>query len=311
MDPDGRIAIILASGRQERLELQRRKTRTRLSLTTSSRISASSSILEETLQRVGLTFPPKRIMTVATRPRESSLEGLHLDVSQTRLILQPRDRGTAPQILYALLHWEKVAPRAEVAIFPSHHYVEDGESFMRHIDLAFDGIRSRPDLLVLLGAAPDGPASDCTWIEMGNRVPEYLGCFRIRRFWENPSSNVATRLWRMGCLWNSSVVVANLSVLLRTIRRVFPVLSASFDRLCSAIGTEKEGETAEAVYESISALDFSHQISAAYPGNLAVLPVFGVEWKDLGRSDFHTEASFAVERSPRRAGRALRPRHHR
>ena len=284
MDSDGRVAVILASSRRERFGHQRREPRTHLPVTRINQVSGSSSILDQTLQRVALRFAAARTIMIATRSRESPLESLQVDPSPTRLVLQPQDRGTAPQILYALLHLQKATPRAEVVIFPSNHYVEDGESFMRHIDLAFDSIRSRPDLLVLLGAAPDGPASDCTWIEMANRIPEYLGCFQIRRFWENPSSSLATRLWRMGCLWNSSALVANLPVLLRSIRKVFPALSTAFDNLCAVIGTEQEDETAEAIYESISTLDFSHQISAACPANLAVLPVCGVEWKDLGGS---------------------------
>jgi mannose-1-phosphate guanylyltransferase len=307
MDSDGRIAIILASDERERLGFQRRGPRTRPSMMRINQVSVSSSIVEQTRQRIALTFPTARTMTVATRPLESPLDSLQTDISRTRLLLQPRDRGTAPQILYALLRLQKIIPRAEVAIFPSHHYVEDGKAFMRHVDLAFEGIKRRPDLLVLLGIVPDGPASDCCWIEMGNRVPEYLACFQIRRFWETPSPSLATRLWRLGCLWNSSVVVAHLSVLLLTMKRVFPQLFTAFDSLCATIGTEKESDTAEELYESISALDFSHQVSAACPGNLAILPVFGVEWRDLGRSDLNIKTWLSAERPPRSAGRALRP----
>ena len=65
-------------------------------------------------------------------------------------------------------------------------------------------------------------------------------------------------------------------------RKVFPELIASFDPLCAMIGTEKEGEIAEAVYRSISDLDFAHQLSITCPSNLAVFPVSGVDWRDLG-----------------------------
>jgi hypothetical protein len=90
-------------------------------------------------------------------------------------------------------------------------------------------------------------------------------------------------------------------------KRVFPQLFTAFDSLCATIGTEKESDTAEELYESISALDFSHQVSAACPGNLAILPVFGVEWRDLGRSDLNIKTWLSAERPPRSAGRALRP----
>jgi mannose-1-phosphate guanylyltransferase len=295
MNSIGRVAIILASGGGERLGSRRQGPGKHLSIKRISQSSASSRSLEQTRHRVALTFPAEQTMTVATRALQSSLESIRANLRPTGLVLQPQDRGTAPQILYALLRLQKVSPRAEVAIFPSHHYVEDGKAFMRHVDLAFEGIRSHPDLLVLLGVVPDSPATDCSWIEMGNRIPEYLRFFQIRRFWEKPSANLATRLWRRGLLWNSSVLVARLSVLLLVMRKVFPELLASFDPLCATIGTEKEGEIAEAVYRSISDLDFAHQLSITCPSNLAVFPVSGVDWRDLG-SNLNIEASLSDRR---------------
>ncbi len=194
-------------------------------------------------------------------------------------------------MLYALAR-QTIAPGAAVAIFPSHHYVEDDAAFMRHVDLAFEGIRARPDLLVLLGATPDGPEVDYCWIEMGDRISEYVQLFQIRGFWEKPPHKLAMRLWQSGCLWNSSVVVAQVPVLLSVMRKVLPRLAASFDDVRSMIGTERESEVIEAIYATVSDQDFSHEILAKCPGNLAVLPVAGVEWSDLEK--------------PRRAVAALR-----
>jgi mannose-1-phosphate guanylyltransferase len=307
MESNGRIAIILAGGEGEQLGLGKRKRGGHSSARRISHIYPSSGIVERTRQRVALAFPVERIVTVAPRPLESSFENMRTDMNPARVVVQPRDRGTAPAILHALLSLQKVTPHAEVAVFPSHHYVEDGQAFMRHVDLAFEGIRIRPDLIVLLGTVPDGPTVDCCWIEMGNRVTEYLRFFEIRRFWEKPSDILATRLWQLGCLWNSSVFVAHLSAFLLVMRRVFPKLVESFDALGSTIGTEKESEIAKAVYGNISDQDFAYQVSAACPANLAVLPVCGVEWKDLRKSHRSIEASPTAQSHPISLRDASRP----
>jgi len=181
-------------------------------------------------------------------------------------------------MLYALLRLERMATNAPVVIFPSEHYVEDDGAFMRYVDLAIEGIRARPDLLVVLGATPDHPEVNYCWIEMGTRIGEYLRLFRVRGLWEKPSSKLATHLWQRGCLWNSSVFVGQVSLLLFLMREMFPRLTVSFDSLRPAIGEANESEAAEAAFKTVAAQDFSHEIAVKCPKNLAVLPVAGVEW---------------------------------
>jgi hypothetical protein len=36
-------------------------------------------------------------------------------------------------------------------VFPSDHFVSDDREFMRHVDLAFDAVGSRPEMTALLG----------------------------------------------------------------------------------------------------------------------------------------------------------------
>jgi len=43
-----------------------------------------------------------------------------------------------------------------------------------------------------------------------------------------------------------------------------------------------EAEAARSVYARIPPIDFSSQVLAARPASLAVLPVSGVAWNDLG-----------------------------
>ncbi len=61
-----------------------------------------------------------------------------------------------------------------------------------------------------------------------------------------------------------------------------PQLVEAFAPLVSRLGTPWEAEAARAVYVALPTTDFSKQVLQARPADLAVLPVSGVEWTDLG-----------------------------
>ena len=120
-----------------------------------------------------------------TRPHERHYRDLLNKILPENLVVQPENRGTAPAILYALLRLSRVARDACVALFPSDHFVSDDREFMRHVDLAFDAIGSRPEMTALLGIAPHAVESGYGWIEPGELFATRSPLFRVHRFWEN------------------------------------------------------------------------------------------------------------------------------
>ncbi len=106
--------------------------------------------------------------------------------------------------------------------------------------------------------------------------------YRVRRFWEKPSLPVAERLRAAGCLWNCVVVVARPWTLQQLIRRATPELYEAFAPLRTRLGTPWEEETARAVYRRLPSTDLSRHVFQTCAESLAVLPVSGVGWTDLG-----------------------------
>jgi mannose-1-phosphate guanylyltransferase len=239
------------------------------------------SMLERTRKRVALAIPAEQTLFVVTRTQEPFYRPVLADVPSSRLVVQPQNRGTAAAILYGLLRSLNVAPTASVAIFPSEHYIADDAAFMQHIDLAFDGVRARSDVLVLLGVTPDGPEADYSWIEMGERIAQYFQLFRIRRFWQKPSPELAARLWRSGCLLNSFVMVARIPTILDLLMRALPELYASFASIKSEIGAASETLTFERMYADSPSINLSEEVLSPFSEQLAVLPVSGVRWSNL------------------------------
>jgi mannose-1-phosphate guanylyltransferase len=104
----------------------------------------------------------------------------------------------------------------------------------------------------------------------------------VRRFWEKPSVEDAERLRAQGWLWNSFVMVGRVSTMLALVRMTAPDLHRSFSEIAATLGTVGGVPALERLYCGLPSVDFSRQVLSARPDALAVLPVRGVHWSDLG-----------------------------
>jgi mannose-1-phosphate guanylyltransferase len=296
-DTKDRAAIILAGGDGTRLRELTRKILGKEVPKQFCPVIGEATLLEQTRKRVSLAVAPDKTIAVVTRPHERFYAPLLADIPLQSLVVQPDNRGTVTAILYSLFRLAEIVPNAAVALIPSDHYVDDDAAFMRHIDLAFEAVDARPELTVLLGITPDRPEAGYGWIEPAQPLTlEHAAIFRVSRFWEKPSRGLAQGLLDRGCLWNSFVVVARLSTLLGLIMMALPRLYLSFAEVRPTLGTVFEDQTIRRLYADVAAADFCAQVLAKFPVNLAVLPVVGVSWSDLGepRRVMETLASIGV-----------------
>lgn len=248
------------------------------------RILGGDTLLQQTRRRCALVIPSDQTLVMVTQAHEGFYAPLLADLPPRCLVAQPENRGTAPAILYGLLRVAQWGSMDAVAVFPSDHYVSDDDAFMAHVAAAFASVNGRPDLVVLLGVAPESPEVEYGWIEPAEPIREHEpgALYRVRRFWEKPSLVRAQMLLARGCLWNSFVMVARVPALLTLIRRTIPTLYYAFATVTPALDTLMEAEAVRVLYSQIHSTNFSRQVLAARPANLAVLPVTGVGWSDLG-----------------------------
>lgn len=276
-----RSAIILAGGDGRRLRALTRRIAGADLPKQFCRVMGRKTLLEETLERALLAVPGERIFTAVNRAHERFYAPL-LGADSANVVAQPENRGTAPAILYSLMRLAGSAPASTVALFPSDHYVNDAGEFVAHVMAAFAAVDERPELTILLGMAPNGPERGYGWIEPGGRVEAEVPVFKVQRFIEKPDDETALRLWRSGALWNSFVMVSRASSLLGMFMMVLPQLFAAFNLVRPAMGTIFERASIERLYADLDEINFSEAVLAKSPLNLAVLPVTGIEWSDLG-----------------------------
>jgi mannose-1-phosphate guanylyltransferase len=198
-------------------------------------------------------------------------------------LIQPDNKGTAPAILLSLLRLKRLDPEASVAFLPSDHHYDDERGFLDTVRRAFDAAEERTQPAILLGASPTHPEVGYGWIEPGPPLESTGpgGLLRVRRFWEKPSLPEARLLLSIGCLWNTFVMVGRARTFLDMIQTATPDLYDDFERYEAAsshTGLEK-------LYQTLAPVDFSRDILAQSPQELAVLNQGSVGWSDLGEPE--------------------------
>jgi len=260
-------------------------------------ILGDETLLDQTRKRVALAVSPQQTLFVLTRTHEQFYRSHLRDVPPDQLVVQPKNQGTAPAILYSLMRLSKIDPFSTVAFFPSDHYFSDDAGFMSYVESAFDATHPGDDKVILLGIQPHGPETEYGWIEpLASRLTADAVSW-VRRFWEKPTDEIARGLMDRGCLWNSFVMVGSVSAFLKMIRRALPDLWKSFESIEPILNTPDEPAAVERLYTQISDTNFSQSVLARRPGNLAVLPVIGLKWNDLGKPQrvFSTLADIGIE----------------
>ncbi|MGD1092047.1 MAG: sugar phosphate nucleotidyltransferase [Bryobacteraceae bacterium] len=239
--------------------------------------------LRATRQRAARSFDPERTLFVVTRAHEPYYTDALADVGPWQVLIQPDNKGTAPAILLSLLHLNRLDPEASVVFLPSDHHYLDERGFLDAVHRAFEAGDERTQPAVLLGASPTHPEVGYGWIEPGTPVETAGrgGLFRVMRFWEKPSLPVAKVLLNLGCLWNTFVMVGRVRTLLGLIQAATPQLYGNFQHHETTSGHFDS----ERLYETLAPVDFSRDVLAQSPAELAVLDAGSVGWSDLGEPE--------------------------
>jgi mannose-1-phosphate guanylyltransferase len=239
------------------------------------------TLLQETRQRAERSIPTGKILYSLSRAHQDYyLDDLWDRPSQ--LVVQPGNKGTAPAILYTLLHLARKDPDAVVAFLPCDHYYSREAIFTGALESAFAIAEGRPEAVVLLGATPKGPEVEYGWIERGEIAGLHPDVFRVVKFHEKPPLSIAKRLLRAGSLWNTFVMVGHINAFLDMAEASVPALLRAL-RSEPVFSTSDGGQRiVERLYERIDSADFSRQVLSPGARRLLTLRLGEVGWNDLG-----------------------------
>jgi mannose-1-phosphate guanylyltransferase len=241
------------------------------------------SLLRQTLNRVGLLFPPHRSVIVS-REQHSAYVTAEAAASGSAVLLQPENRGTAMGVLFPAhwIYWRD--PEATVAVFPSDHFILEETLFMAHVVEVMAFVDRHPEWLVLLGAQASEPETEYGWIEPGETLEWTAGgpICRANRFREKPKVEAARAFLARGWLWNTFVFVAKVSALIEAGRRFVPEVHRLLAATAAFVGTRREIWAIQQAYAKAPVHNFSRSVLQAGLLPLAVSKVPPVTWFDLG-----------------------------
>src|SRR5262249_20936046 len=139
--------------------------------------------------------------------------------------------------------------------------------------------------VVLLGARPHGSEVEYGWIEPGSALSRGTDFYRVRRFLEKPSIEVARDLLDRRALWNTFVMVGAVPAFLNIAKKAVPDLLAALRRLLPTRKSQDEIRLSDSSYGQIPSTDFSRSVLSTQTRQLVVQRLGPVAWSDLGSCD--------------------------
>ena len=138
-------SIILAGGDGSRLAPLTRRITGRNTPKQFCPAIGGATLPEQTGRLLSLVVPPDQTQMVLSEAQERFYKPLLCDTAERNLVIQPRNRGTAVAILYALFRLIRQGRRGTVAIFPCDDYVNEDQRFMSHVEAASSVVAEFPE----------------------------------------------------------------------------------------------------------------------------------------------------------------------
>jgi mannose-1-phosphate guanylyltransferase len=273
------VALILAGGEGLRLQGLTQEIAGTPIPKQYCRLLHDRSLLEATISRTSHFAPARRTMVIVNRNHLGIAREQLPMLPEENLIVQPRNRDTGPGILFALIHLAKMYPNAVVALFPSDHYVDNDRALIKHVRRAACFVSQIPDKIAILGVAPDRPEPGYGYILPGRPLGSSgrsSGLFNVAGFSEKPAKKAAEELISEGALWNTFVMVFQLSRMMALLNKIAP------ERTAELLQLRQHPENASEVYRKLEPWNFSSQFLSRIVRHLLVIEVNDVSWSDWG-----------------------------
>lgn len=287
-------AIVLAAGNGTRLSSLTRDTTGFAVPKQFCSLDGERSLIEQTLTRAARVIEPQRVTAIVAQSHRLYWEPTLTDLAPANIVVQPLDRGTAVGILLPALRIAARDPHARLLILPSDHYVAKEAVLDSAVRCALEDIRGHPAGVALLGIEADEPDPELGYVVSGAGSHPRLR--EVHRFIEKPPVDEARRLVSEGALWNSFIMVCRVESLIELVLSACPHVV----RALRAVASNDEAGLLQC-YRDFPVIDFSRHIATGQEHHLAVMPVSGCGWNDLGTP--HRLAQTLARRPRRRASR--------
>lgn len=302
-DPDHRWVIVLAGGSGSRLSSVSLQPGGAVVPKQYCSLFGQRSLLGDAVARAQRLAPSEHIVVVVASEHQAHWRSEFDTGVAPRVVVQPRNRGTAAGILLPLLAILEQDPVAEVTLLPADHFVaREGvlAQAMRHAQRIAAASRG---LTFLLGIEPDAAETDYGWILPATDHGLWSS---VAAFVEKPDASTAAILQSRGAVWNSFLVMAVGASLLQLYADQQPGLLASFRQA----RPHADARRARRLYDRLAPIDFARDVLQGCESRLGLRVAPACGWTDLGtparvRACAEAHPLRAAQRRPRSRGSPL------
>ena len=246
-----------------------------------SKILEKRSLFQSTLERFN---DPRFESPLIISSNEYKLlieDQLHeIGVKDSRIIIEPCAKDTAPAILAAALILKMESSNPIMAILPSDHTVENQEALKSLI--CQGSYFSESGEIVTFGIKPDRIETGYGWIESSEKNHNNSKFHRVISFHEKPTKVKAENFFYNGnFLWNSGIYLVAADSIIESFKKHSPKLFVSVS--VSVQNSKKEKgliRLSNAPWEVIKPISIDYAIMEKV-SNMLVAP-YSFGWNDLG-----------------------------
>ena len=231
------------------------------------------------LERASRMTSQGRVATVIVGERDAAARDKVARLSDGHLITQPEYRGTAFEVLLALLWLEQLREKAGAVVFlPCNHLVNDETAMTASLCDLVEWIITDSSHVYLLGAYPQDAVGAFGYIVPWNdswQVPA-----SVYEFVESPDTRQAQKLMNAGALLNTFIFGGTVSTMLSMFSERFGQL---IPRLRAALRAQlmnpADEDRLKGLYSQLADVDFSMDLLTTQTDRLKVLRMANCGWR--------------------------------
>ncbi|MBO5614542.1 MAG: mannose-1-phosphate guanylyltransferase [Prevotella sp.] len=245
-------------------------------------LGVGRSLMQLTYDRFKGVCDADNVWVVTSADYVSKVREQLPEIPAGNILSEPCRRNTAPCIAYVSHRIKAKDPKASIVVTPSDHVVVNVQEFQRVIGGALQ-FASETDAIVTLGMKPTRPETGYGYIQadMAEQSLRNSEIFRVESFREKPDLQTAQQyIQQNNYYWNAGIFVWNVNTIINAFRIYQPGLSAIFESLTDAYGTEREQQLIDEKYAECENISVDYAIMEKAE-EIFVFPAdFG--WSDLG-----------------------------
>lgn len=272
--------VIMAGGGGTRFwPISRQKTPKQL-----LNLSGVDTLINETIDRVNKLSAKDNLFIVTNKTQKELMEKTVDDkCHHNNILVEPLARNTSAAIGFAAINIMKKYGDGIMCVYPADHYIKLEDEFVSVLKKAIS-VANNNDKLVTIGIKPTFASTGYGYINFNkeNIIDEYG--YEVVEFVEKPDFKNATKYVESGqYLWNSGMFVWKVSKILDDFKRYLPKVYEKLNEISQYIGTEKEEEMVNKLYNEIPSISVDYGIMERSNEVVVIPGDFG--WNDLGSWD--------------------------